>query len=107
MTEFTDETTKIVQTEHGTIQRQSFHHPDWTLAKVRERVADGDFYSAIGLFSIVYDTFGRKFETFVINDQARRDRGEPVKSEREMAEWLRMLAESAEFYAQALLVGNH
>jgi hypothetical protein len=53
------------------------------------------------------DGFGPEFETFVLNDQARRDRGEPIKPDPAMAAWCRMLAAAAEHYAEALLSGNH
>ena len=100
---------KTVQTKTGTIERQCFHDPahPWHLEMLREAIAEGGFYEAIGLFSSVYDGFGQEFETFVLSDQARRDRGEPIKPEPEMAAWCQMLAEVAEHYAEALLSGNH
>jgi hypothetical protein len=100
---------KTVQTKTGTIERQCFHDPahPFNLESLREAIAEGGFYEAIGLFSIVYDEFGEEFETFVLNDQARRDRGEPTKPEAEMAAWCLMLAKAAEHYAEALLSENH
>lgn len=100
---------KTVQTKDGWTERQSFYDPNdrWDLTKVREIVADNDLHAAIGLFSIVYDNFGPEFESFVLDDQARRDRAEPLRSEPAMAEWLRMLAAAADHYAGALLAGRH
>jgi hypothetical protein len=101
--------TKIVQTKDGWTERQSFHDPNdrWDLTKVREIVAKNDLSAAIGLFSVIYDNFGPEFESFVLDDQARRDRAKPLRSEPAMAEWLRMLAAAAEHYADALLAGKH
>jgi hypothetical protein len=100
---------KIVQTKTGTTERQCFHDPahPYDLESLREAIAEGGFFEAIGLFSAVYDGFGEEFETFVLDDQARRDSGELTKPEAEMAAWCLMLARAAEHYAEALLSGNH
>ena len=103
------ESVKIVQTLTGMAARSCFYdraHP-WDLARVREAIAQGGHYEAVGLLSIVYDGFGPEFESFVREDQARRDRGASFRPEPEMAAWCQMLAEVAEHYAEALLVGNH
>jgi hypothetical protein len=53
------------------------------------------------------NNFGPVFESFVDDDQARRDRGDPIKAEPTMAAWLRALAAAAEYYAAALEAAWH
>jgi hypothetical protein len=100
---------KIVYDLTGMAARECFYDRErpWNLESVREAVAKGGHYEAIGLFSIVYDGFGPEFESFVRNDQARRNSGKGTRQEPEMAEWCQMLAEVAEHYREALLCGDH
>src|SRR5438270_121424 len=80
---------KLVLTKTGTIERTYFYSPDnaCSLESLREAIAQVAPCDAIGFFTNVYDDFGIAFETFVRDDQARRDRGEPDKPEPRMAEW--------------------
>jgi hypothetical protein len=80
---------KFIQTLTGTTVRECLYDDahSWDLKSLRQAVAEGGYFEAIGLFTIVYDKFGREFESFVRRDQARRNRGEPTKPEPNMAPW--------------------